>query len=302
MLRIIWFSSSVILACILSFSTALGSVKKKTQTGTPESKASTKSQNYNINQVDEIYNVDQVTIIKSHHILTEQERIESLFKTKFLSECILFYPSSWVRTDASETDMDGVMITPTGGMFLSKYNFEYSFDTLGLSMIEQLFIGGANIEENEALKIFPRKLYDNVLSYSEKYNGNVIQSYIIDQLGSDNITSDELKKYNVRGSVPFRMKVSYEDGNATESEQADILAVDNKLIAKVVIIPFIDAYPTLTDDKGPVAYKYACASSKEMPLASFQALCKGLIEKSTLSKNFGEECEWGENGKLGIKE
>ncbi len=253
------------------------------------------SQTFNVKKVDTIINGQNFTINYGQNKTadeTDDEIVAAVFNGKLDSECFFEYPKKWSKFyDETATN---ITLIPKPGDFFNKFGFQFNIEMPSSAPILDLFVAGDSIDWKEAQKkYFVKDLYDFVIKLRKEYPSNIIQSYVIDKLFTPDDEINKSEKINILYKSKITLAVSYEDGREIITDNIEVIEKGNEIFAGVLIYPYIVSYPSLNDES-PKGYGFSCRADNSMKVSLFSKLCAGLIQRSTLSKGWGGNCEWNE--------
>jgi hypothetical protein len=208
---------------------------------------------------------------------TETKIIAALFSKNWKERDLILFPSKWTLHD--ETDNGKYIFTPGSEDYFSQYDFTYSVSPRsGAQGPYTVFLFGDDITDTTPYGVNSAEA-QRLSLLRQKYPSNIVPGEVFDQIGND-----APSRGNRLGYFNVRSQIRYEDGSEIQQSQVVVFSKDNRLHSEINIFPFVDNYPE--PGKFETLYMFECDADSTMKSEVFVRLCKGLIEKTTLSPGF----------------
>jgi hypothetical protein len=209
---------------------------------------------------------------------TETKILDALFSQKWGKKDLILFPSNWTLHD--ELDTAGqYKFTPNSGNYFSQYDFTYSVSpNAGAHGPYTVFLFGDEIADAAPYGVNTTET-QRLSLLRQKYPNNILSGEIFDQ-----IVNGSPSRGNRLGYFYIRSQIRYEDGSDMQQSKITVYLKDNRLHSEINIFPFVDNYPEPNKDE--IFYMFECDADSTMKTEIFVRLCKGLIERTTLSVEF----------------
>ena len=210
---------------------------------------------------------------------TESQILAQLMAAPFASECVFATPVKWAKLHpAASVELQAV---PRSGSYFSQFDFRYIAYQSEATEIEKAFLfGGDVLLDGEPLSPWMKENHARLVRLRETNGGHIVPDHVMQRAqGFDAFTAKD-----AAADTRVRANIRYEDGSSVEPGRLFAFRED-KLVAQVLVHPAPSPYPRLSDTV--TTYTFRCEADLAMKPKTFADLCAGLIERTTLTQQFG---------------
>ena len=187
---------------------------------------------------------------------------------------------------------------------MSQYSFKISVSPFGLSQVDFAYVHSLDWQQSDEQLQMSRERYARIQKISKVYPPQpaALSRQAYELLISDDdqpiAALDAALRSRIVDHLTLRRDLAYEDGSAIDMLVLAIFREDNLLRTEVTLLPYVDPYPSWSNDAIQSALRLTCSANKDVPLRTFKSLCTLFLEQQSMSTKTinGEACEAQRNG------